>query len=222
MLKQLEALETAVIKAKQHNIKAELADALVDLRIYRFQYRRVLERSLYFLEVKADGEIFHKIGVTARAIDERIIEIKADLTPYFTQIEIKPLVIWERHGSVEYYFKYRYQNYQKSIGRLTEYFDFSDEVKSVLLDLRRMKAKELSVVEQKILTDDFSKVKRSLLTKAGMAKAKNVGRPKDKKYQILLKYPNVVTALESGDSLRKVAKKTGVAINTVKKVKNLM
>jgi len=72
------------------------------------------------------------------------------------------------------------------------------------------------------LTDDFAKVKRSLLTRAGMKDASNVGRPKDKRYAPLVKYPEVVKAIEQGLSLRKISEETGVAINTIRKVKKLL
>jgi hypothetical protein len=43
-----------------------------DLLITLAQLRRVLVNSLYFREVKADGNCFYKIGITTRAIEERI------------------------------------------------------------------------------------------------------------------------------------------------------
>ncbi len=238
LAERLVQLENEVIEAKRNGNAPALADAIADLRIYRAQYKRVLEQTLYLLEVKADGKIFSKIGVTVREVSERIAEIRRDLSKHFDSIEIKPLVERAHRGNVEFYFKHRYKDYHYEIGNLTEYFDFGvegrriqfaesnrpvgDEIKSVLRDLRRMKKRTLSAIEEKLLTDDFQKVKRSLLVRAGMMDAENIGRPKDKPYQTLIKHPEVVKALERGLSLRKVAEETGVAVNTVRKVKAAM
>lgn len=222
LAERLVQLENEVIEAKRNGNAPALADAIADLRIYRAQYKRVLEQTLYLLEVKADGKIFYKIGVTVREVGDRVAEIRCDLSKHFDSIEIKPLVERSHRGNVEFYFKHRYKDYHYAIGNLTEYFDFGDEIKSVLRDLRRMKKRTLSAIEEKLLTDDFPKVKRSLLVRAGMMDAENIGRPKDKPYQTLIKHPEVVKALERGLSLRKVAEETGVAVNTVRKVKAAM
>ncbi|MDJ1168920.1 GIY-YIG nuclease family protein [Roseofilum sp. BLCC_M154] len=218
---RLTELEDTVISAKRKKLDAQLADALTDLRLYRAQYQRILNQMLYFLEIKADGESFYKIGVTTRDISDRIPEIEQDLKKYYQEIKIKCLGTWQYRGNVEPYFKYRYRDCQKKIGTLTEYFDFP-ETKPVLRDLRRMKPKEISEVEEKLLTDDFARVRRSLLTRAGMLNASNVGRPKEKRYAPLVKYPEVVKLLEQGMSLRKISEQTGVAINTIRKVKSCM
>jgi hypothetical protein len=39
-----------------------LNERLADLKIYRAQLRRILVNALYFLEVKADGNCFYKMG----------------------------------------------------------------------------------------------------------------------------------------------------------------
>jgi len=218
---RLTELEDTVISAKRKKLDAQLADALTDLRLYRAQYQRVLRQTLYFLEIKADAETFYKIGVTTRDISDRIPEIEQDLKKFYSEIKIKCLGTWEHRGNVEPYFKWRYRDYKKKIGTLTEYFDFP-EAKAVLRDLRRMKPKEISEVEEKLLTDDFARVRRSLLTRAGMLNASNVGRPKDKRYAPLVKYPEVVKLLEQGMSLRKISEQTGVSVNTIRKVKEIL
>jgi len=56
-----------------------LEERRADLLIYRAQLRRILVNSLYFLEVKADGNTFYKIGVTTRSLEERIAEVQRDV-----------------------------------------------------------------------------------------------------------------------------------------------
>jgi len=120
---------------------------LADLKIYRAQLRRILVNSLYFLEVKADGNIFYKIGVTTRSIEARIAEVQRDVKAHYSDVAIISLLgLWEHRGNVELYFKHRYKAFNYRIGKLTEYFAFPF-VKAVLNDLYEMKPKVLSVVE---------------------------------------------------------------------------
>ncbi|MDJ0599555.1 MAG: GIY-YIG nuclease family protein [Crocosphaera sp.] len=208
-------------------VKQEIQDTIIDYQIYLLKYRYILSNSLYFLEIKADGEIYHKIGVTTRNLDQRIPEIKRDLAQHFSSVSIKGLGFWEHRGNVEYYFKYRYRKYNHRIGSLTEYFNF-DDVKRVLRDLRRMKPKNLSKGEQEILDNKpLDKYLLSLYIRHGMEKTKSfgfhVGRPNitESTEQFLAKPKNqaIATVLKKGYSIRRTAKELGVAINTVRKVK---
>lgn len=145
--------------------------ALTDLRLFRAQMRRILETTLYFIEVRTDVGILHKIGVTTRPLEQRLAEIRADLTPHFGSVGLVPLGTWAHRGNVELYFKHRYRRFQQPIGTLTEYFAFED-VKTVLRDLRRMKLKELNETEQAILAGEPSRVERHELTPAEMLSEK--------------------------------------------------
>jgi hypothetical protein len=123
-----------------------LDERRADLLIYRAQLRRILVNSLYFLEVKADGNIFYKIGVTTRSIEARIAEVQRDVRAHYSDVAVNLLGLWEHRGNVELYFKHRYQPFNYRIGKLTEYFAFPN-VKAVLQDLYEMKPKMLSDVE---------------------------------------------------------------------------
>jgi hypothetical protein len=96
--------------------------------------------------VKADGNIFYKIGVTTRSIEARIAEVQRDVRAHYSDVAVSLLGLWERRGNVELYFKHRYQPFNYRIGKLTEYFQFPN-IKLVLNDLYGMEAKVLSVVE---------------------------------------------------------------------------
>lgn len=137
----------------------EESTALTDLVLFRAQMRRILETTLYFIEVRTSAGILHKIGVTTRPLEQRLAEIRADLIPHFGSVELIPLGTWMHRGNVELYFKHRYRHFQQPIGTLTEYFAFED-VKAVLRDLRRMKAKELTEMEHAILAGEPSRIDR--------------------------------------------------------------
>jgi len=110
LLQKLSQLEEKAERALSSNWLF-LLERLTDLKLYRAQLKRVLSNTLYFLEVEADGQLLHKIGVTCRAIEERIIEVQRDLSKHFKWVLLKVLGTWQHRGNVEPYFKHRYQNF---------------------------------------------------------------------------------------------------------------
>jgi hypothetical protein len=145
LLSELASLEGSVEIAEAAGLSC-LDERRADLLIYRAQLRRILVNSLYFLEVKANGNCFYKIGITTRLIEERIAEVQRDVRAHYSDVVVNLLGLWERRGNVELYFKHRYQPFNYRIGKLTEYFAFPF-VKAVLQDLYEMESKVLSNVE---------------------------------------------------------------------------
>lgn len=149
LCEQLSQLEQKAERAQIASLSS-LPERLADLQIYRALFKRVLTNTLYFLEIVADGQILHKIGVTCRETEQRVKEVQRDMKSHFDAVTIEVLGTWEHRGNVELYFKHRYRDFNYKIGTLTEYFKFVD-VNSVLLDLRQMKPKVLSQAEVDIL-----------------------------------------------------------------------
>jgi hypothetical protein len=129
-----------------------LEEKLADLKIYRLQLQRILRFTLYFIEIKVDGKLVNKIGVTSRSISNRLVEIERDLKQHFSKIEIDVLGTWQHRGNIELYFKHRYKEFNYRIGKLTEYYKF-DDVESVLEDLDSMQPKILTGEELTIWQD---------------------------------------------------------------------
>ncbi|ACC85413.1 GIY-YIG nuclease family protein [Nostoc punctiforme] len=128
-------------------------ECLWDLQIYRAELKKILSNTLYYLQIDTDKETFYKIGVTRREIQARVAEVQTDLVKHFSHVSIKVLGHWSHRGNVEKYFKYRYADYNCSIGSLTEYYKFDnpEDATAALRDLRRMKKKQLSEFEVDIL-----------------------------------------------------------------------
>ncbi|MBE9092409.1 GIY-YIG nuclease family protein [Tychonema sp. LEGE 07203] len=145
LLSELASLEGSVEIAEAAGLSC-LEERRADLLIYRAQLRRILVNSLYFLEVKAGGHCFYKIGITTRSIEERIAEVQRDVRAHYSDVAVNLLGLWEHRGNVELYFKHRYQPFNYRIGKLTEYFVFPN-VKAVLNDLYGMEPKVLSAAE---------------------------------------------------------------------------
>jgi hypothetical protein len=154
LLEKLSKLEQAAQRAKLINSQY-FPERFADFRIYRAQFKRILESSLYFLEIKVGRKLLHKIGVTKRSIEERVTEVERDLAAHYNRVYIQVLDVWKHRGNVELYFKYRYQDFNYRIGSLTEYFQFTD-VEQVWDDLRQMKPKFLEPVELDVLEENFS------------------------------------------------------------------
>jgi hypothetical protein len=66
LLSELASLEGSVEIAEAAGLSC-LEERRADLLITLAQLRRILANSFYFLEVKADGHCFYKIGVTTRS-----------------------------------------------------------------------------------------------------------------------------------------------------------
>jgi len=151
LMSELASLERSVEIAEAAGLSC-LEERRADLLIYRAQLRRIMVNSLYFLEVKANGNCFYKIGITTRSIEERIAEVQRDVRAHYSDVVVNLLGLWEHRGNVELYFKHRYQPFNYRIGKLTEYFAFPN-VKAVLQDLCEMKSKVLSDVELDAIGD---------------------------------------------------------------------
>jgi hypothetical protein len=120
--------------------------------------------TLYYLEVQANGQVLHKIGITTRPISQWLTQIKQDLRSHFGSVTIKVLGSWCNRGNVEKYFKYKYSNFNYPIGSLTEYFKFDRQemAMAVRCDLEQMSPKTLSPVEQVIIENESSPIEQLL------------------------------------------------------------
>lgn len=130
----------------------QASERAIDLQLYRAQLQRILQLQLYFLEIRAEGKVLHKIGVTRRTMAERLKEIERDLRAYYSRVSIEVLGTWKHRGNVELYFKHCYEQFNYRIGGLTEYFLFED-VEAVRENLRGMRLKVLSAEELEVLQE---------------------------------------------------------------------
>ncbi|SRR5579883_659308 len=156
LLKKLLKLELAVDHATHRNT-LDLSHRFTDLILYRTQLKRILSSTLYFLQIQTNQGTLHKIGVTQRSVEERVIEVERDLLKHYQNVTIQILGSWQHRGNVEKYFKHRYQEFNYPIGSLTEYYKFNSKYANhVLSDLQNMRPKVLSSIELDILADHTS------------------------------------------------------------------
>ncbi|HEY9695609.1 MAG TPA: GIY-YIG nuclease family protein [Oculatellaceae cyanobacterium] len=241
LLKKLQDLQGNLRVAYLKNLPT-FNQCLRDLQIYQAEFRKILSTTLYYIQIDIGEQKLYKIGVTHREVETRIAEIKNDLAKHFQDFSIQVLGTWAHRGNVEKYFKYKYSFFNIPIGNLTEYYNFftPEQAKAVLSDLRRMRRKGLSEAEvnilegkpsyvEQLIEEETKALKRSQAIKTGMERAKkwgqHVGRPPERESpsEFLAKPSSqrVIAALNEGLSLRKVAIKAGVSVNTVRKVQQL-
>ena len=229
--KKIHYNKSSLKKKKTINFNLELREenlkqAEIDFRLYCAQYQRVIQRNLYFLQIKTDPKIFYKIGVTSRNIKERIQEINIDLSKLFDDFSISLLGIWFHRGNVEHYFKYRYEDYRFPLGSLTEYFQFED-IESILAEFKALDNKQLDRLEQDIINNSYHQLLFSQRVSLGMKLAEyrgiHIGRPQGEtesveKFLAKPKSQAIASVLKKGLSLRQTASEVGVSVNTVRKV----
>ncbi|MEM7364464.1 MAG: hypothetical protein AAF525_10605 [Pseudomonadota bacterium] len=122
--------------------------SLVDYQLYLSHLDRLMQQSLYFLDVgiqetpRSKLRSLNKIGMTHRAIDERLAEIRTELGRYCHKATVEVLDVLPNKGRVELYFKRKYRKRQHRIGPLTEYFEFGQ--RSPVDALRTLKKVKLT------------------------------------------------------------------------------
>src|SRR5690606_19288034 len=89
----------------------------VALEIVQREVERTNETALYFLEIKTDAGPIHKIGVTARPVDERMREVQAFVQRHRTVTKIVLLFHLPRLSYVEGYFKARFEHCRVELGQ---------------------------------------------------------------------------------------------------------
>jgi hypothetical protein len=100
-------------------------------RMLDAERERIRQTDLYLLAIRADGHVYHKVGITTRPIAERVAEVRAFLRAHFREAEAWPLFHLPEVSYVEAYFKAMYAAYRLPLGEATEYFDFGDAIVGV-------------------------------------------------------------------------------------------
>lgn len=236
---KLASFEAAIFDNKGVVVaQPNLSFCLTDLRIYLTQLRKILRSTLYYLEVQADGQVLHKIGITSRPMTKRLTEIRQDLRAHFQNTTINVLGTWSSRGNVEKYFKYKYSDFNYPIGSLTEYFKFDrlEDAFAVKSDLERMKPKVLSQIEQGIVENEASPIEE-LLSHPFRQPARSLTTPvpadargieyltQTKLMRVFLSRPSSQQALEAlkqGCSLPEAALRASVPVDVARKVLAVM
>lgn len=119
--------------------KSKLIQLKKDVVAFEQEYERFKRFALYFMEIKTNDAVFHKIGVTGRTAKERMEEVKRDFERLIgeTQISLKYQV--KGYAFLETFFKHKHHKFKMDLKNHTEYFQFPESVlQEVVTDLNKL------------------------------------------------------------------------------------
>ncbi|MGL1133302.1 GIY-YIG nuclease family protein [Vibrio parahaemolyticus] len=206
------------------------------LEIEAHRQQAILKASLYLFEYQLeDNSVIHKVGRTARELEQRLKETILDLEKSTGKAVVKSSVLRKvtNSGHVEKYIFHRYNNQLANIGSHTEYLVLDDK------SLKRLKSEFTKLAnniapfnkeERFIVTGRWKyEEKRLAASKRGIEltqrESGKFGRPKGTTVSnddFLTKHSDIVTSLERGRSINQTAEFTGKGRSTVKRVKAAM
>ncbi len=182
-----------------------------DLLTFQNHKKDLDQITLYFLKIELpEGNHIHKIGITRRDIQDRLIEIKYDLK----ELEPKSIeVLYKIKGMspLEKYYLKRYKKAQYKIGKHQEYFKFYPEV--------------INHIEEELRKLSYLDIDRVNAIKQGMGDNTG-GRPKVKesvtRFLDKPKTKLIIEHLEKGKGIREISRDLSVSVNTIRKTKSLI
>ena len=163
------------------------------------------------MEIRSAGELYHKIGITGRRVEERLKEIEQEVRKLDSMtVSIKHQITG--YAFLESFFKRKYAGHRFDFDRHSEYFSLpTTTLQEILENLERLEYLSL---------DRIGKIKAGM--QKAKARGKHIGRPSEaEKLERFLQKPKsqeIRTLLDQGHSLREIQRRTGYAINTIRKV----
>lgn len=150
---QLTLREYAIFAESEHQLAMHrLAEqkgpqAKIALDMLKAEYQRWQKTRLYLIEIESDADLFVKIGITTRPLEQRISEIRTFLKQHYPSIEIRPLFEVPKVPYLEGYFKSKYANHHLQIESTTEYFTPFDQASQELESVAHLVQKGIPVPE---------------------------------------------------------------------------
>ena len=192
---------------------------LTDLKLYEWSLDKFESFRLFLLQAipsDAGQPPLYYLGSAALSLAKLYARCRRDLPPALNGYKVEILYVRRRLASVEYYALHRLRKYQaRQVGLQLSpaWFCFAsdpDQAPELLQELQQLL----------YVRPSFRRHLRE-----GMQRARNSGRlpgrPKEDAAAFLQKKSSqrIIPLLEKGLSLRKIAKRSGHAVNTVRKVK---
>ena len=221
-------LQEALFVAKEKQLVAyDREHGTHTTKFFRLRLATILQQHLYVLRISLEQDSVYypllKVGMTTRNIEERTTEICRDLDKFGRIQNIEVLGFFHHFGSIEKRLLKLMQPQQHQLGSLTEYSDvlsipphlFNEDIRN--LGKRKVNGHECSVTYR-----HHQRKIRSGQRRSQLLNDRHLGRPSKTPGTLLEDYPDVVSAYENGLSLRKASAETGRAINTVRKVYDVL
>ncbi|GAB7222877.1 hypothetical protein VoSk93_20930 [Vibrio owensii] len=222
------ALQEALFVAKEKQLIAhDVAHDTQTAKFFRLRLATILQQHLYVLRIRLEQDWvcypLIKVGMTTRSIEERTPEICRDLEKFGRIQNIEALGFFHHFGSLEKRLLKLMQPQQHKLGSLTEYSDQLSIPPHLLNeDIRNLGKRKVNGHECSVTYRHHQRKVRGGQRRSQLLNDQHLGRPSKKADTLLEDYPDVVRAHESGLSLRKASSETGRAVNTIRKVYNVL
>lgn len=221
-------LQEALFVVKEKKLIAyDVAHDTQTAKFFRLRLATVLQLHLYVLRIslEQDGVCYPllKVGITTRSIEERTPEICRDLEKFGRIQNIETLGFFHHFGSLEKRLLKLMQPQQHKLGSLTEYSDLLSIPHHLLNeDIHNLGKRKVNGHECSVTYRHHQRKVRGGQRRSQLLNDQHLGRPSKKADTLLEDYPDVVRAHENGLSLRKASAETGRAVNTVRKVYDVL
>jgi predicted transcriptional regulator len=221
-------LQEALFVAKEKQLIAhDVAYDTQTAKFFRLRLATILQQHLYVLRIslEQDGVCYPllKVGMTTRSIEERTPEICRDLEKFGRIQNIEAVGFFHHFGSLEKRLLKLMQPQQHKLGSLTEYSDLLSIPPHLLSeDIRNLGKRKVNGHECSVTYRHHQRKIRGGQRRSQLLNDQHLGRPSKKADTLLEDYPDVVRAHENGLSLRKASAETGHAVNTVRKVYDVL
>ncbi|WP_191118251.1 competence protein CoiA family protein [Vibrio campbellii] len=221
-------LQEALFVAKEKQLIAhDVAHDTQTAKFYRLRLATILQQHLYVLRISLEqDEVCYpliKVGMTTRSIEERAPEICRDLEKFGRIQNIEALGFFHHFGSLEKRLLKLMQPQQHKLGSLTEYSDLlSIPLHLLNEDIRNLGKRKVNGHECSVTYRHHQRKIRGGQRRSQLLNDQHLGRPSKEADTLLEDYPDVVRAHENGLSLRKASAETGRAVNTIRKVYDVL
>ncbi|WP_181136752.1 hypothetical protein [Vibrio hyugaensis] len=221
-------LQEALFVAKEKQLLAYDRDhGTHTTKFFRLRLATILQQHLYVLRMclEQDSVCYPllKVGMTTRSIEERMTEICRDLDKFGRIQNIEVLGFLHHFGSLEKRLLTLIQPHQHKLGSLTEYSDVLSIPPHLLNeDIRNLGKRKVNGHECSVTYRHHQRKIRGGQRRSQLLNDRHLGRPSKKADTLLEDYPDVIRAYENGLSFRKASSETGRAINTVRKVYDVL
>lgn len=221
-------LQEAMFVAKEKQLIAyDQANGTQTAKFFRLRLTTVLQQHLYVLRICLEqDEVCYpliKVGMTTRSIEERTPEICRDLEKFGRIQNIEALGFFHHFGSLEKRLLKLMQPQQHKLGSLTEYSDLLSIPPHLLNeDIRNLGKRKVNGHEWFVTYRHHQRKVRGGQRRSQLLNDQHLGRPSKRAETLLDDYPDVVRAYENGLSLRKASAETGRAVNTIRKVYDVL
>lgn len=221
-------LQEALFVAKEKLLIAhDVAHGTQVAKFFRLRLATILQQHLYVLRIRLEqDEVCYpliKVGMTTRSIEERTPEICRDLEKFGRIQNIEVLGFFHHFGSLEKRLLTLMQPHQHKLGSLTEYSDLLSIPPHLLNeDIRNLGKRKVNGHECSVTYRHHQRKVQGGQRRSQLLNDQHLGRPSKKADTLLEDYPDVVRAHENGLSLRKASAETGRAVNTIRKVYDVL